>query len=277
VAKKGKKGASGAQNDDFLASLGVQPWMQEEDAGESADDGGEEGEKGDKTPDVTALLARLEALEAQNERLSRERTLYSGTQTQHQAPEPPQMPEIDMEGMPDPLDKPQEYQKELNARISAAIGEHLSAQSAYEEQVRGVQMSQKEQVDALWADFNDQYPDLAEHSDLVEFAAQKVVQRAVARKMDPQRYMFGTPDLFFSDIEKEVKKKFGTALSVQGKDDEGDDGEEEEVPQHATRTRGMFGGAASGGKPTGKWKGTAETPGDMIAELQEVQGKLRIY
>lgn len=142
----------------------------------------------------------------------------------------------------------------------------------------------EEKVDALWDEFGEQYPDLAEDRTRVDFVAQTVAKRAAARGLDPQRYMFVTRDRFLKDVAKEYVAIFG----------EPEEEEDEEVivrprgrkARDATRRRtrrapreedndygrtdGIPGGSSAGNRMSSR-DVSGDSAGNMMDEIHAMQ------
>lgn len=146
----------------------------------------------------------------------------------------------------------------------------------------------------LFDTFAEQYPEYAEMgTERVEFAATQVAKRAKARGLDVMRYMFTTRDRYLRDVQKEMAKTFGEPEEFN--DDIDDDFEpaprrrgrparndtrtqsrrrrnnDSSQDYDDGRTGGIFGGADSGGRPSG---GNDEADrGSMIDDFQIMQRK----
>jgi hypothetical protein len=106
-----------------------------------------------------------------------------------------------------------------------------------------------------------------------------LIQEVEARGGDPYRYTTGTQDLFFSDLDKRLREKYGKLV-----DDTEEPSEEDALVAHGRRegagkpldgdddgrTAGIMGGLESGGRPNGAGK---PKNGDFIQDLQQIQGK----
>lgn len=61
----------------------------------------------------------------------------------------------------------------------------------------------------LWADFGDKYPEMAADKKRIDYIASQLAQDAARKGIDPQKYMFGTPNRFMKDVAKEYVSIFG--------------------------------------------------------------------
>lgn len=170
-------------------------------------------------------------------------------------------PALNMEGLPNPVTEPAKYGEELAKRML----DHQNAVSNYNRQqaeaASGTAQNHEQSINALWEDFQVQYPDISEDEDRLGYVAQKVVTKAKSRGIDPQRYMFGNQDRFMRDVANEYKRIFGDIgePDTQITDPNTPDG----------RTAGVFSTPSGAGTRRQAQPG----PGDMIKEIQERQRK----
>lgn len=245
--------------------------------------------KGDEAPgagdapevDAAALQKQIADLNKQVDRLTSSQlsllssglgaavTPAGGTPTQ------PDLPTVNLDGLPDQLTDPEGYQKGLNDRLTATIQDTVKVVTANEQAKVSRDKSYDTRVEGLWSDFTEAHPELADHTDLVEFAAGAVAKKAQAKGLNVEQYMFTTRDQFFSDIVSEVDKRFG-AVIAQGDGEKDDDTPAVNGAKPAkkdegtdTRTAGVFGGEMSPGSTLKDNKG--EKPGDFIKDLMDVQ------
>lgn len=234
-------------------------------------DGGAPVRKGPSMEEMADQLAELQRQLSEQSRSNFALLTQAPTSTQSNitGPEKVELPDVtvDPEGYAAAVRKQIQNENDFNNR------------RANEENSR--KQSMKERVDGLWEDFGDQFPALAAKQDRVDFAAQKVIERANKRGLDVQKYMFVTSDQFLSDVADQMEKTFGT----QEVDDEEDFTPSRRRSNQKTarrsrnrdddetsRTAGIFGGNESGGKPAGKRQQADEGP-DMIADMQAMQKK----
>ncbi len=225
-----------------------------------------------------ALLARLDALERQNTELSQSLRLSqmapAAPQTQTQRFVDPANLKLDLKGLPDSIEKPDEYQRELQQRINTMIE---ARDYATREEMRQ-QADQTQQSARLWEGFKAAHSDWAAHEDLVGVVAQKVVAEQKAKGIDTNRYMYSTPDLFYADVAKRLNDQYGALLSEQDEPAAGRKAPAQrsnDPNEDDGRTGGIFGGQESGGAPApgAKPKGGS----DMIEDLQKVQRAMGIF
>lgn len=217
-------------------------------------DGGQGDPPAPKEPTVADLMKEIGALQARLEDQNRVNTAVLQPQTHTFTPAPPAE-----EPLPDPIQDPKGYERGLTERIERRM---KAAEEAQHAQARS-QAQSSQRFDALFDDFREAHPELAEHEDRVEFVTTRVVQAAKQRGWDLDQYMFGQTRRFFSDVAREYEKTFGRA-----EEDENDD------PNQDTGRAGVFGGAVGGPKTTPAAK---DQPGDMVKELQEIQRKMGLF
>lgn len=169
-------------------------------------------------------------------------------------------PTVDVKNLPDPVQNPDGYAKELHERTAAALETRLN-QAAYVQQMQKVQ---SDRLEGLWAEFVDVYEPYAQNRKLVEFAAREVVNRAAANGIDTEKYMFIYKDRFMKDVVSEL---VSLGVKVEEPDEDKDETEE-------TRTDGVLGGLESGSRPN---MPTPIDPNDMFADLRQFQLKHGLY
>jgi hypothetical protein len=219
-----------------------------------------------------ALLAQIAALQTQVSDLTQRSMMQQPAARQEQTPSyvDPRTIKVSHEGLPDPLDNKDAYNQELTLRINAALE---ARDHALRQDVAG-QSTTQATGERLWNDFIGKYGDWEQHEDLVGLMVEKVLNDAKARGIDTQRYMLQNTQLFFQDVDKALRDRFGKL--VESDEDEGEteaalrpDGSDD-----AGRTGGMFGGLETGGRPTS----TKQTQGpDMIADLHAIQRKMGLF
>jgi hypothetical protein len=210
--------------------------------------------------DLTAkLLGQIEALTGQVAQLQgAQAALLAQPQIIYAQPGPMQHEQAnDFVGLPDPLDDPDNYNRALNARIDQIVADRLAA---YDNEVAAAQ-NQNATADQLWNDFASTYEEWADQPDRISFAAERVVNRAKARGIDVERYMFVTRDQFFKDVNEEATAVFGE------RGDEDGDGE-------VDRSAGLFGAT---GSPMPSVKTVDQTGSDMLKEITDMQKKTGFY
>ena len=244
----------------------------------------EEDEEADEQVDVKALMAKVTDLQANMDRLSRENTALLTRAPVVETTVPDNGgPLFDASGLPDPLQDPTAYNSALQERINNAVRAGVDNLQAKQRQ----ETTERNQIDSLWSDFAAAYPDLAEKSKLVEFAAAQVVQEAQARGLDAQSYVFRTRERYFDDVASYIEENFGLAA----------DADEERQPpasrksrrksasEPAERTAGIFDGSYRGSFGSKGDDAEAEAmarsgygrKGTLTHDLMTVQRKLGLY
>lgn len=269
---KGKKVKSGEV--DIFSVLAEGDELDVGDEQERAPAGGDAGVEAR----IQALQENLTRLEKTNRALMTQSGNFSPTTQPTMAKD---LEEPDFSGLPDPITEPDAYQKEFSKRISANLQAKFERDQAQRDAQAAAQRDQGARVDGLWGDFEEKYPDLAEHKDLVEVAAIAVANKARAKGVDVQKYMFTASDQYIEDVAQEMKKRFGKALEVIGKGDEETEAGEESGGTMAdalasARTRGISGGLPTSGKPKAGGDDAPSARDDLITDLHKVQRAMGI-
>lgn len=188
--------------------------------------------------------------------------------------------------------------EDLNGYISANVQngliEERNRQGKVEFQKRNSK-SLDDKIGELWADFAEEYPDYSGKGSKrrIEFAAENVVKRAVARGLDPNRYMFIARDRFMKDVAAEMDDIFGAPEMKDELDDE--DFNERPAPRRRRearaaprrdtrrrpreeeddtgRTGGLFGGNDSGGPRPSQRDISGDSAGSMLEDIHAMQRK----
>lgn len=191
---------------------------------------------------LNSVLEDNKALRASNFQLMAQPTQQSTVSVQK-----PQ--EMTYDNMPDPVEKPKEYAKELEKRLVAK----MALDRDYESQQQQGTQQRQQRIAGLWTGFSTKYPELSKDQSRVEFAATKVAEEMKAKGIDLDKYMFTTQDTFFNDLKAKMEDIFG---------------EKDEAEDDNSRSTAAIGPGA----PQGVVKGNLEpTSSNMIADLQKMQ------
>lgn len=241
----------------------------------------EEGQEGGEGGGGDTLEARLAAME---ERLENERQQFAEERKQWQssvdrliqgqaAPQQPQqpaqqpsqprqedLPGVDLSGLPDPVDKPQEYQAELGRRISAAM--HQQAQTMQQRMQQTQQQTQQEldrdrQLNELWDKFKTEYSDLADKQITLNGAVTAEFNDMRRRGVDPMQGIFANPDGFMQSVATRMRNELGQPANGDGN----------QPPPQPNRTKGLGGGS----KPSGAGEGGGKNPPGFLSQLKKAQ------
>ena len=218
------------------------------------------------------LLGKIAGLEEQNKELqaaSRDRQypmLIAGEQQQQHVD--PSKLKVDLTGLPDQLEKPAEYNQQLQERVNAAIAAQVTTATR---QVQA-QFEQRSQADRLWQGFREAHPEWAKYEPLVESVATRVASDASARGVDLKKYMFQNPTLFYEDLANALTAGYGKLVT------EGDEGEGEQEPEtgDVQRTAGIDAGGAPGQGPKLQEQAKPKA-GDMMTDLANVQRSMGLF
>ncbi len=252
--------------DDFFNQFQLPDDGSNDDEG-SGDTKDTKGSK-DAPPDLAALTSRIDTLTRQVD--SQNLTLSMRPAAPVAAPVAPAAPAVvTMEGLPDPIDDREGFATQLNDRIQTTLATNLDQL----EQRLATKASQETQSDQLWTDFAKTYPEYAGREGQVEYMSTKVVQEAIARGMDAHSYVFGARARFFEDVKTRLEAEFAPPVDpAAAKGDKAGDAKDKGGENDDDgRTMGMFGGNESGEKPVKPEPGSDADPGDLIAELRDMQ------
>lgn len=218
-----------------------------------------EGEAKPVSNDV--LLERISQMQKQLDQQERDNLALLSTPNGGSQNQQREAPKLDLTNLPNPIDDPEGYAKEMNVRYEKG----LKDQSQYLQETQNASRQQDGKVNELWDNFSERYPQYADDPDKVEFAALKVAKAAQRRGVDLNRYMFQTQEKYMRDVAQEFEKSFGTK-------EEADDGDDE-ADAPADRSIGIM--------PGGKGPTRAAEPkgkkGDLISDLHELQIKTGFY
>lgn len=200
-----------------------------------------------QAPDVAALLAKIDTLAGTVNALASR----PAPQPQYITPTPtPSAPQWDWA---DPGIEPEKFAATLAGYTNYVIEQREAVKQAEQERIN----AQRQKTQGLWDDFSSQYKDYTENQGRVGYAYQAVTGRLAQRGIDVDQYAsYNKADLF-----KAVAAEYDSVFGKPGQPAQDDDADD------SNRTAGIFGGIEAGGQPS---KGK-EKPGDMIADLKDIQ------
>jgi len=168
-------------------------------------------------PTVADLMKRLAELGSTVDSLKDQNALLM--QAAPRAPVEITAPKpVSYEGLPDPTVNPKEYAEQLAERVRTNIRE----EAEYNQRLNAQQQEGENRIKAVFEDIVIAHPELAGKDERLDFAATQVLQRALRRGIDRDRYVFGNRNKFIEDVAKEYKETFGGAAPAEEDDD--DDG-----------------------------------------------------
>lgn len=189
------------------------------------------------------LIARINALETQQIERREDARMRLIDQSAFDTPtwREPRFVEV-----PDPVTDPEAFKRAQseNQRIAD------DTRTYNENLARDAQNKRQTAQTELWERFQSRYPEYAEDSEKALIATKQVLEKAKARGINTDRYMFITGDLFMDDV-KDQMDKFGWGSKGSTKNDDDGDDDYVQKPRDAHRTGGIGGGtrrAASSGK-----------------------------
>lgn len=233
--------------------------------------GGEPSKASDAVPTVEAVQKQLADLQAAHEVLRKEHEAMEANQaallsTPAQQAAPQYRPvTLDTKDLPDPVeDGKDKYAVELAKRYK-----DLYEAEKFNEQVdAGVQYERQAAGQALWEDFQGSYGEYSKDQRKLRHALDETMYQARRKRLDTDKYMYGTSTKFMKDLAKNYDDLFGKPVAVKDNDDEDEDD---------TRTMGVFGGQESGGKAASDNARTPEEPGGFTQAIRDFQIKHGYY
>jgi len=256
--KKPVKAARRSESEDFFAQFG-QP---QEETDESS-----KREKATAAVDSAqqALIERIGALDARLTQVQSQNMALMSSMGDRKVGQPVRPAvEMDLSDLPDPLEDPKGYSKAFNARLQKTILDNVSAIREQEAEQNRLQAEQAGKVEAIWADFSDEYAEYAENQDKVSFAAEKALTK-LSRKgvANVQKYMEVAREDFFKSVVKEYDNIFGKPNGA---------GAEAEEDGDNIRTSGVFGGSQLSAAK--KKTDDGEDKGGLVEDIHTIQRKL---
>jgi len=218
----------------------------------------------------TAQLAqRLAELEASNAQLQRaNQALMTQAPAAPATYTPPEAPKLDLSGLPDQYADPDAWNKAFNERVASYVEGTISSREAVSRAQQTQAQTQQQKIDNLWNGFSAMHPELAKHTDVIEFVATKVLTAKKAANIDIDRYAFANPDAFYNDVVEEARKFNPSLFAAEQTEEDADDIFNSQGDPNILRTGGILGGQESGGKPT---RVEQDKPGDFLADIKALQ------
>jgi len=167
-----------------------------------------------------------------------------------QQPQAPAAPTLDYTKLPDPVEDKDGFARGVLEQTQAIV--------AHQTQEAGVANSQQQQLDRLWGEFQDDYPDLADYSEYVEVAAREEVNKAQARGVGSDQLIFKNPDGFKRSVAESTRAKVKKLEAKFG---------DKKEPE-PNRDEGLAGG--SDGTSSGEEEGNVKL-GSMTGDLKKLQ------
>lgn len=220
---------------------------------------------GGEDPKYAALERQFEEMkQAQEEerkyyRQTIDRLIQGQQAAQPQQPpqQPSQPPAPDFTNLPDPVDKPQEFQRELGNRFNQSLQQQLQYYQQTTQQQQQSQQSRQQALDNMWNTFQSQYGDLAQKQTLLRGAIAAERAEMQQRGIDPEQGMFMDQNGFMERIASRMRTELGTPgnggqSSYNGGQDGGQGGQQlQQGGNPPNRTGGLGGGSNYNGKGAG--------------------------
>lgn len=240
---------------------------------------------GDGKVTLEALQAEIARLQGRLEAVTDDRLLAPPpVQAAPQQRMDPKEVRFSLEGLPNPLDDRDGYDRGLQERISAFV----QAQNEAVRQELESKHAAKSSAEHHRQQFYAAYPEWEGKDKLVGLVAAEVAEELGA---NAQAFIEHRSTKFYERVAKKLEEQYGALIEDAGDRDDRDDdvpgfyGDRE--PSRRTqqsrrrrhsddgddgRTAGMFSGMEAGGRPAATRRGRGKDgPGDMIAELHQVQ------
>lgn len=218
------------------------------------------GEEDDSTsPKETSEAERLAAIEerlqAQQNAFNQERERWQKTVDQliqrsaqptapapQPEPEPPKGPSFD--DLPDPVDRPEEFKRELARRFNASLNEQIDSRFQRQSSQLSEQQQRSQAFDDMWNTFQDRYSDLAKRQTLLRGAILAEQEQMRRQRVDPTDAMLADPEGFIEKVATRMKSELGDPAG----EDHNEGGPFAPGSRQANRTAGLAGGSSVNGK-----------------------------
>lgn len=231
---------------------------------------------------VAELEAALKELRDKQEDEKADAALYTTPQWQSQVTDKG-FQEVDPNTiqLPDPALDPDGYADAVARRTELRLENKARKENSDRQRNDDI----KAKTDDLWADFDAQYGEYSEDRDRIDYIATKVVNAAVKKGIDVQRYMFGVGrPRFMKDVVKQYDKIFGAPEPDEEDNQPRRSVKDRDVSRRNARSRrdnsdnddgrsaGVFGGGEGSGKPN-RGNLDVETGPSMIDDIHAIQKK----
>lgn len=174
----------------------------------------------------------------------------------------------DLSALPDPVEDPKGYSNALNKLIADSVSTQIASFQDETDEKANADNTRALQVNSLWGRFQKANPELAKHEALVKVAAQGVVEDAIAKGIDGEKFMFGAGSgRFLEEVAESVTATIA-AIRGDGKDEKKDD--EEKQPDPALGVLPGMPVASGGGDPEAE-KEAGDGKGGLLAEMKAGQ------
>lgn len=262
--------------------------VEEDPSGEA--NTGDEVTIADLQKQIADLTQSKETTEQQLQRLERTNVqLLTGQPAQKPAEAAPQAPELaklDLTGLPDPVEHPNEYSQQLGDRVNAVISTNTSLLANQKQTVDTSAQQREGRIADLWTEFSERHQDLAAHEDIVKAAAANAIAKAQRSGLDSDTYIFRLGEQFIEDTAAETRRIISSVTpkpdAEQAAAGEGEDSKPvfpSPVPatgeEDANRTAGVM--AATPPKTPAKKGAKDEGEGNMIKEMTDMQLKTGFF
>lgn len=158
---------------------------------------------------LSALEAQLAAQREQNAQLLAAIAQRPMVAPQPVAPAAPALQPFSLDGIPDPVQAPTDFTRQLTERIrqrEQQLGQYIT-QNVTQQVARGAAL------DSLYNRFNVQQPELAKRSALLQGAASVVFNQLRAQGIDPTDVAAQNPDSLIASIAQRMTQELGGVVA----------------------------------------------------------------
>jgi hypothetical protein len=194
---------------------------------------------------LTEELARVRAHEETMQGMIDQ--LLAGQPTQ----QAPAAPTLDYTKLPDPVEDKDGFARGVLEQTQAIV--------AHQTQEAGVANSQQQQLDNLWGEFQDDYPDLADYPEYVEVSAREEVAKAQSRGVSSDQLLFKNPAGFKRSVAESTREKVKKLEAKFG---------EKKKEEEPNRDTGLSGGSHT---ISADAESGADKVGSMAQDLKKLQ------
>lgn len=215
-----------------------------------------------------ALQAQLNSLGETNRLLTTQ--LLTGrpsTADQRQSATSPEV-SLDVNGLPDPSQDRDGFLRGLAERLGKTVTQVQESAVQRATAAATAAAGQHDSVNRAWARLQQKYPDLADHTDIVQLAAGQFSNEMQAKGLDPQAALAGDMEAFVDSVASRATR---TINKIKGLTDDG---------QPASRLDDNGRADVHGGTGSGTTRGTskaADKPARFTDELKKIQQEMRLY
>lgn len=232
-----------------------------------------DGDGDDEDPQISALMEKIESMEVSNlkDKEFLQNTILEMSQrpaqvVTAQTAAPVAAADLNLDDLPDPVEKSAEFTAELGKRVKAYVNQQNDNTTA----AVTAQNTAQAGVADLENRFNRDYKTLAEKPGVFQAVVSQEVQKLKNRGLNPQQFIFADPDKFLAKVATQMKAELGIEDDEEDEDLDDDQVSVKKISKlKKSRTKGVKAGSMpnlkKGGKETGK------KPLSFVKELKKRQ------